>query len=57
MNIKQILESTEFRRVVEKMKGDQQRLVMGKSTTPEAREKALQKFHLIEDLLAEMAAT
>lgn len=57
MNIKQIVESSEFRRVIDTMKSDRQRLVMGKSTSDEDREQALQEYHLIEDILAAMAAT
>ena len=57
MTIQEILNHPSFKGVVEKMQEDLTRKVMGKNTTDDERDLALLKYHMIEDLLVEMAAT
>lgn len=55
--IHELLNHPDFAALVQKMRNDLTRIVMSEATADEERELALTKYHLLNDILAEMGST
>lgn len=54
--LSELLEHHEFKGVIDRMRDQYTREVMSPHTDDEGRKAALTRFHLLNDILAEMAA-
>lgn len=55
VSVAQILESPQFREALDRMRAGYTQTVMASGTSPEARQVALTKFHLLDELEVDLS--
>lgn len=55
VTVRQILESTEWKAALDRVRASMTQTVMAANTSPEDRASALMKFHLLDELLVDLS--